>query len=537
MAGILQSDMTGGMRRLAGLLGLDGERDAAGRPLSDDQLAAALQLLGFPAEDSSELQILIDRETRRQWLSALPAAVVAEAGRPAAIPVHTSDPASAWVSTVGSNGEPEPADVTPTITGTQTVTVGGASEVRHEYTAIAPAREPGIAEIQCADAGTVSRAPLIVSEPATPPSARGFRLHLASARMSRSWGVGDFADLRDIAIQAAAVGAEAIVLSPVTASAGSDPFDVESRCALDPMYISITDTPEYGTAQNATRQAVWALGVDLLESSSVNKPMNPELVRERKLRALLALYEVPVRTSRHAEFASFCAQAGPGLRGWAVYRAMRMDASVPDSSDAREAHIFQEERSDLVDFWLWVQFIAREQFTAAVQAPGKLGYELRTAVHVPPAGHVDAWALPQTVLSVNNGKRTWMRGVFAEADAADAALDAVADTAFLLAGADVVTGLDCETVPAGDTDIRIADPVLPAAMGALASQYGGRRVLDRPLEDFAELMGDTRPRSELPWKIPVCKNGADPLTSRSLCEHLRQWGAFAGSIGFHDGDS
>lgn len=537
MAGILQSDMTGGMRRLAALLGLDGERDVEGRPLSDDQLAAALQLLGFPAEDSSELQILIDRETRRQWHSALPAAVVAEAGQPAAIPVRTSDPASAWVSTVAPSGKSAPADLTPTITGTQTVTVGGTSEVRHEYTAIAPVPEPGIAEIQCSTSGAVGRAPLIVSEPARLPSARGFRLHLASARMSRSWGVGDFADLRDIAVQAAAVGAEALVLSPVTASAGHDPFDVESRCALDPLYISITDTPEYGTAQNATRQAVWALGVDLLESSSLNKPMNPELVRERKLRALLALYEVPVRTSRHAEFASFCAQAGPGLRGWAVYRAMRMDASVPESSDAREVHIFQEERSDLVDFWLWVQFIAREQFASAVQAPAQLGYELRTAVHVPPAGHVDAWAMPQTVLSVNEGDRSWMRGVFADADAADAVLNAVADTAFLLAGADVITGLDCETVPAGDTDIRIADPALPAALGALASRYGGRRVFDRPLENLAELMGDTRPRTELPWRIPVCEDGADPLTSRSLSEHLRQWGESAGSIGFHDGDS
>ena len=104
MAGILQSDMTGGMRRLAALLGIDGERDVAGRPLSDDQLAAALQVLGFAAEDSSELQILIDRENRRQWLSALPAAVVAEAGHPAAVSVRTADPATASVSTVGLSG-------------------------------------------------------------------------------------------------------------------------------------------------------------------------------------------------------------------------------------------------------------------------------------------------------------------------------------------------------------------------------------------------------------------------------------------------
>ena len=537
MAGILQSDMTGGMRQLAALLGIDGERDVAGRPLSDDQLAAALRVLGFTAEDSSELQILIDRENRRQWLSALPAAVVAEAGHSAAIPVRTSDPATASVSTVGLSGEPVPANITPTITGTQTVTVAGASEVRHEFTAIMPPRETGIGEITCAVDGTVSRAPLIVSEAAVQPGERGFDLHLASARMGRSWGVGDFADLRDIAVQAAAAGAETIMLSPVTASAGYDPFDVESRCALDPLYISITDTPEYGTAQNATRQAVRALGVDLLESSSRNTPMNPELVRERKLRALLALYEVPVRTSRHAEFASFCAQAGPGLRGWAVYRAMRMDASVPESSDAREVHIFQEERSDLVDFWLWVQFIAREQFTAAVAAPAQLGFDLRVAVRLPKAGRVDAWALPQTVLSIDEGERCWMRGVLADADAADASLEPLEDTAFLLAGADVITGADFETVPAADTEIRIAEPVLPTAMGALASRYGGRRVLDRQLEDFADLMGDRRPRSELPWRVPVCENGRDPLTSRSLGEHLRKWAASAGSIGFHDGDS
>ena len=57
MAGILQSDMTGGMRQLAALLGIDGERDVAGRPLSDDQLAAALHVLGFTAEDLSLIHI------------------------------------------------------------------------------------------------------------------------------------------------------------------------------------------------------------------------------------------------------------------------------------------------------------------------------------------------------------------------------------------------------------------------------------------------------------------------------------------------
>ncbi|WP_070776926.1 4-alpha-glucanotransferase [Brevibacterium sp. HMSC07C04] len=537
MTGILQSDMTGGMRRLAALLGIDGERDVAGRPLSDDQLVSALQTLGFTAEDSGELQILIDRESRRQWLSALPAAVLAQTGQPVTIPVRTSDPASARVSIVGASDLHAAARLAPTITGTHTVTVGGASEVRHEYIATAPAQEPGIAEVRCEAAGTVSRAPLIVSEPAVQPSARGFRLHLASARMSRSWGVGDFADLRDIAVQAAEVGAESIVTAPVTASSGYSPFDVESRCALDPLYISITDTPEYATAQSATRQAVRALGIDLLESSSRNEPMNPQLVRDRKLRSLLALYEVPVRTSRQAEFARFCAQAGPGLRGWAVYRAMLMDASVPASSGSREVHIFKEEREDLIDFWLWVQFIAREQFTAAVSAPTRLGYGLRVAVQVPQAGHVDAWALPQTVISLDEGQRPWMRGVFADAVAAGSAIDALADTVFLLAGADLSAGDDCECVPGGDADIPITEPAVPAIMGALANRYGGRGVLDGPLGEFAAIMGDSRPRGELPWRVPVCENGRKPITSRSLAEHLKRWGASAGTIGSHDGDS
>lgn len=184
-----------------------------------------------------------------------------------------------------------------------------------------------------------------------------------------------------------------------------------------------------------------------------------------------------------------------------------------------------------------MQFIAREQFTAAVATPAQLGYDLRVAVRLPKAGRVDAWALPQTVLIIGEGERCWMRGVIADADAADASLEPLEDTAFLLAGADVITGADFETVPAADTEIRIAEPVLPTAMGALASRYGGRRVLDRQLEDFADLMGDRRPRSELPWRVPVCENGRDPLTSRSLGEHLRKWAASAGSIGFHDGDS
>lgn len=521
MPGILQSDMTGGMRDLADLLGIVWDRD--GTPLSDDQLSAALDALGWSAEDSSELQILVDAEARRQWLSSLPTAVLAQADQPIAVPVRTADPTSTAVTAADDSGDEQTLTMTDEITGTSTVTADGASEVRHEYTARGPAFPAGTGEVRCSSARGVERAPLVVSPPEIRLPDRSLSVHLAAARMGRSWGVGDFADLKDIVVTAAQAGVQAIVTTPVTAGRSEDPFDPESRCALDPLYISVTETLEYGVAAPSTRDAVRALGIDLVESSSFNRPLEPELVRERKLRALLALYEVPARPSRQAEFARFRERCGAGVSAWALYRAMQMDSRAPESSDAREVHIFKEERSDVIDFWLWVQFIAREQFEAAVTAPQRIGRSLRVAVQLPGAGKIEQWARPTAVVSREETGLRYFKAVQTDRDELAWTTEMLADTAYLLAGAVAIAGADLVRVPAGDDEAEVADPVLPRILGAELSRFGGALTRMQPMDDLADIMGDFRPRAELPWKIPVAEAGKRPMTSRSLSERMAHW--------------
>ena len=65
--------------------------------------------------------------------------------------------------------------------------------------------------------------------------------------------------------------------------------------------------------------------------------------------------------------------------------------------------------------------------------------------------------------------------------------------------------------------------MLPRILGAELSRFGGALTRMQPMDDLADIMGDFRPRAELPWKIPVAEAATRPMTSRSLSERMAHW--------------
>src|SRR5690606_6417675 len=72
----------------------------------------------------------------------------------------------------------------------------------------------------------------------------GISLQLYELRSQRNWGIGDFADLRDVCAMAASAGADFIGLSPLHAlflsePARCSPYSPSSRVFLNPLYIAV----------------------------------------------------------------------------------------------------------------------------------------------------------------------------------------------------------------------------------------------------------------------------------------------------------
>ena len=85
------------------------------------------------------------------------------------------------------------------------------------------------------------------------PRTWGWMLQLYGVRSADSWGVGDLADLAAFTRWAKSSGAGAILVNPLHAVAPVDPlpaspYSPSSRRFVNPLYLRITDLPEYRDA-------------------------------------------------------------------------------------------------------------------------------------------------------------------------------------------------------------------------------------------------------------------------------------------------
>ncbi|MGH3867645.1 MAG: 4-alpha-glucanotransferase [Pseudonocardiaceae bacterium] len=227
-----------------------------------------------------------------------------------------------------------------------------------------------------------------------PPRTWGWMLQLYALRSARSWGIGDFADLREfIRWTATAHGNGAVLVNPLhavtpTCPVQPSPYSPSSRRFVNPLYLRITDIDAYHRADPTVRAEVDALWV-----GSTGERIDHDAVWRAKLAALELLWRAqgaphPVMTDGLRDFATFCALSqrhGPRWSRWPS--ELRHPATA--SADPHE-----------VAFHAWVQQQCDEQLAAARDAARgmAIGVVHDLAVGVDPQG-ADAWAL-QDVLAI-----------------------------------------------------------------------------------------------------------------------------------------
>ncbi|MEQ8143811.1 4-alpha-glucanotransferase [Streptomyces sp. OP7] len=262
--------------------------------------------------------------------------------------------------------------------------------------------------------GRTARSHLVVAPPRLPaPGGRSYGLlvQLYSLLSRRSWGMGDLADLGELAGWAGRdLGAGFVQVNPLHAAVPGPPTDPSpyrpsSRRFPDPVHLRVEDVPEFAHVEDRDRLRALLERAARLREAVLDKGelIDRDAVWEAKREALELVREVPLGPGRAAAFRAFRAGQGQALQDHATWYALaevhgpdwrRWPAALRDPRSAETARA-REELRDRVDFHSWLVWLTDGQLTAAQRAAREAGmpvgivHDLAVGVH--PTG-ADAWA-------------------------------------------------------------------------------------------------------------------------------------------------
>ncbi|MCA1710733.1 MAG: 4-alpha-glucanotransferase [Actinobacteria bacterium] len=354
--------------------------DWSGKPVevSPEAVTAALSALGVDATDVDAALVEVDEAPWRTLLP--PSLVIRGAGS-----VVVRGPAEPTLLVATEDGGSVPVTAAPV-----------AGEVRGDRTAWTvdlPGLPLGWHSLRATSGAETAEAVLVVAPERIelPPGLErtwGWMVQLYSLRSARSWGMGDYADLRTVLERAAADGAGAVLLNPLHAETpvvplNPSPYSPSSRRFRSAVYLRIEDVPEY-TAE-----------VDALRPPTDPERIDRDTVWEAKLAALEQLWPA----HRADALAAYRAEQGAALEDYALFCALAEQHGVPWQDWPAEVRrpdgdgiaAARTEHADRIAFWCWVQLLVDEQL-AGLGADMTIGVVHDLAVGVD-AGGADAWAL------------------------------------------------------------------------------------------------------------------------------------------------
>lgn len=228
-----------------------------------------------------------------------------------------------------------------------------------------------------------------------PPERRawGWAIQLYAARSTRSWGIGDLADLRRLSTWSASLGARFVLVNPLHAVAPvvpqqSSPYYPTSRRFRNILYLRVEEVPGAGAAD-----------LDLESLAAAGRALNQDrrIDRDRVLRLKLdALERLWARFDGDSAFDRYRAEQGPPLETFATFcvLAERHGGGWPAwpaeyrRPDAPAVARFAAEHAGRVSFHAWLQWLLDVQLARASTAVWMMQ---DLPIGVDPGG-ADAWA-------------------------------------------------------------------------------------------------------------------------------------------------
>jgi 4-alpha-glucanotransferase len=358
------------------------------------------------------LEALKDAELA-PWRRLLPPVVVVREGRESVVAAHVphGDPVNLWISLEdGTHLDvpqrdhwEEPREVDGILKGRASFALPGFLPL-------------GWHTLHADAAGDHAECTLVVTPERLETTQRlqgtrhwGLTAQLYSVRSSRSWGVGDFADLADLAAASGRDGAGFVLVNPLHAAEPCPPIEDSpylptTRRFFNPLYIRVEDIPEYGYLDSESRTQVEKHATRLHAANASGGLLDRNSSYEAKLASLELIFRVPRSARRAASYEDFCSGHGRGLDDFALWCALaeELPPSAPEwagpasSPDSAYSQAMREQLSDRVEFHRWLQWICDQQLEAAqrsaVQSGMPIGVVHDLAVGVKMGG-ADAWML------------------------------------------------------------------------------------------------------------------------------------------------
>ncbi|KKO45088.1 4-alpha-glucanotransferase [Arsukibacterium ikkense] len=265
-----------------------------------------------------------------------------------------------------------------------------------------------------------------LQDQATLHKTMGPAIQLYALRSSRNWGIGDFADLKNIVAPLAELGNDFIGLNPLHAlypglPQDCSPYSPNSRLWLNTLYVALEHSPEFAECaqaqqllhsqpfQSRLQRCRATADVDYPAVSSLKADMAELLYQHFKQQHLAS------NSARAQQFQQFVGQSDPSLLQLARYQVLQAVLFKQDMqmacwqnfpaeyqnphSDAVQQ--FAAEHSDAIAQQLYLQWLAQQQLAevkAECQRQGMaIGLYCDVAVGAN-SNSAESWAAPEDFL-------------------------------------------------------------------------------------------------------------------------------------------
>ena len=219
----------------------------------------------------------------------------------------------------------------------------------------------------------------------------GVLIPLFACPSSSSWGIGDIGDIQPVAKWLAAAGQRVLQLLPMNemASGQQSPYSAMSAMAIDPIFIRLTDVPEYDAIGG--EKMLSSADCVRLENARRSRQVDYRTVRALKQLALGTAFtrfrehEWNRETARARAFNGYVERERWWLDDYALFRALhereqgRPWHEWPAPLRNRESQAVANARRELADqilFRQYLQWVADEQWRRARAAAREAGIEL-----------------------------------------------------------------------------------------------------------------------------------------------------------------
>ena len=350
--------------------------------ISEATVIAVLRAMGVEADTPEERRDALTRLDEQHWQRVLPPCTVVEEGETVRIDVHVPAGSPVSLDVILESGERRPATQVDNWTPDREVKGHLRGEASFELTDL----PLGYHRVEATTSEGVHSAAVIITPDFVgfPPGMRGYALQLYSVTSKRSWGIGDFTDLADLATwagneqQAGFVLVNPLHASQAVAPIDSSPYLPSSRRFLNPLYIRPETVPEYANLAQPTRRRIRKLRKSVRKRREI---IDRDTVWEGKREALWELFQTGRRPARQVSLDGFRRRGGSALRDFAVWsvlseiygndwRLWPEELRDPRSAATEKFAVTQAER---VEFFEWLQWTAQQQLSAAQTAAEEAG--------------------------------------------------------------------------------------------------------------------------------------------------------------------